>query len=719
MSELRAKLPLFGGPAAAAPAAAKANAIPNAPGTSLELEEVRSERALAEKLHGGRRVYMHMQLLGAAALIGLLVAVGSVLMYADRNGRVGGAIAIATEMQMLSQRLANSAQQAVGGNEPAFAQLAESAESYAADIELLQAGGRRGPTVVAAAPETGQTVLRELAPAWQTAERRVNLILTLKAELIALRRKELAIEAARIRLPGLTQELAVLATEKGEPTRIVTLARQMYSDVANFDFANAGQLISTDNPNPQVALQLAVNVRQFRQALTAVLEGRKEAGVAPASDPAVRRKAEQLMEVFQPFAAGVEEIVKRMADLAEAKQASRELSKASDRLLTGPLALVGVYHGEAEDYAGLLWSAVIAALVVLAALAWLARLWIGDARARAAAEQGANERNQHAILGLLDEIGGLADGDLTVRAKVTEDFTGAIADAINASVDDMRGIVASINRTTGEVATATDRAEAISRELLAATEQQGGELREGGGTVTRMVGSIQEVSSRAGEAAHVAERSLAAANKGAGAVRNTIAGMNEIREQIQQTAKRIKRLGESSQEIGEIVGLISDITEQTNVLALNAAIQAKAAGDAGRGFSVVADEVQRLAQRSAEATKRIAGIVKNIQTDTQETVAAMEQTTQGVIEGARLSDAAGGALQEIENVSRELAGLAQSISRSTQAQVELADQLAARMRNIQELTARTTRGTQETARSMGELAAASTGLKTSVARFRV
>jgi twitching motility protein PilJ len=717
MSELGVKLPLFGGPGSAA-TAATVTATP-APSVSLEMEEVQSERSAVMRLHGGRRVYMQLQLLGMVAFLGMVVAVGSVLLYADRNSRVGGAIAVATEMQMLSQRLANSAQQAVVGSEPAFAQLAESAERFAADMQLLQEGGRRGPSVVAAAPEAGQTVLRDLAQNWQPAERRVNRILGLKAELIALRQQELAIEAARGRLPGLTQELSVLATEKGESTRVVTLARQMQSDVANFDFANAAQLVSTDNPNPQVALQLAANVRQFRQALNTVLEGRKETGASAAVNPVVRRKAEQLAEVFQPFATGVEEIVKRMADLAEAKQASRELYKSSDRLLTGPLALVGVFHGEAADYAGLLWTAVVAAVIVLAALAWLAKVWIGDARARAAAERDANERNQHAILGLLDEIGGLADGDLTVHAKVTEDFTGAIADAINASVDDMRGIVASINRTTGEVATATDRAEAISRELLVATEQQTGELREGGGTVARMVGSIQEVSSRAGEAAHVAERSLAAAGKGAGAVRNTIAGMNEIREQIQQTAKRIKRLGESSQEIGEIVGLISDITEQTNVLALNAAIQAKAAGDAGRGFSVVADEVQRLAQRSGEATKRIAGIVKNIQTDTQETVAAMEQTTQGVIEGARLSDAAGGALQEIENVSRELAGLAQSISRSTQSQVELADQLTARMRNIQELTARTTKGTQETARSMGELAAASTGLKTSVARFRV
>jgi twitching motility protein PilJ len=731
------KFPLFGGsghppPEAAEPAGAAgapsmtgtAHALGQSPrggagATSLEQEEAAVERSAALQLFGGQRTWLRVRLLGITALLALLVAVGSVLMYADRNGRVSGAIAIATEMQMLSQRIANSAQQAVAGSEAAFPQLAEAREQFGADIELLQTGGSRGPTLVAAAPEAGQSVLGELQQAWQGAERRVNLILALKPDLIALRRHEQTIEAAKSRLPGLAQELAVLATERREPTRVVTLAKQMQSDILNFDFANATQLVSTDNPNPQVALQLAVNVRNFRQSLAAVIDGRPETGVAPAADAEVRRKATQLSDAFGPFAASVEEIVKRMADLAEAKQASRELSKASDKLLTGPLALVGVYHGQASDYSGLLWTAVVAALIVLVSLAWLARVWIADARGRALAEKGANDRNQHAIVGLLDEIGGLSDGDLRVRAKVTEDFTGAIADAINASVEDMRRIVSAINRTTGEVTTATDRAQQISTELLKATEQQAGELREGGGTVTRMVGSIQEVSSRAGEAAHVAERSLAAAGKGSTAVRNTISGMNEIREQIQQTAKRIKRLGESSQEIGEIVGLISDITEQTNVLALNAAIQAKAAGDAGRGFSVVADEVQRLAQRSAEATKRIAAIVKNIQSDTQETVAAMEQTTQGVIEGARLSDAAGGALQEIENVSRELAGLAQSISRSTQSQVELADQLSGRMGNILDITTRTTKGTQETARSVAELAGLSTSLKTSVARFRV
>jgi len=323
MSELGVKLPLFGGAAPAAAVEQAGQRGASAASISLEMEEAQAERSVVMTLHGGRRMYIQMQLLGIAALLGLLVAVGSVLMYADRSSRVGGAIAVATEMEMLSQRLANSAQQAVLGSEPAFVQLGDSAERFAANMLLLQEGGRRGPTVVAAAPEMGQTILRELGQNWQQAERRVGLILGLKAELIALRQQELTIEAARGRLPGLTQELSVLATEKGEATRIVTLARQMQSDVANFDFANAAQLVSTDNPNPQVALQLAVNVRQFRLALTTVLEGRKETNASAAVHPDVRRKAEQLAEAFQPFAAGVENIVKRMADLAAAKEASR------------------------------------------------------------------------------------------------------------------------------------------------------------------------------------------------------------------------------------------------------------------------------------------------------------------------------------------------------------------------------------------------------------
>jgi twitching motility protein PilJ len=308
---------------------------------------------------------------------------------------------------------------------------------------------------------------------------------------------------------------------------------------------------------------------------------------------------------------------------------------------------------------------------------------------------------------------------LTVRATVTEDVTGAIADSVNYTIEELAVLVRRINDAAGRVTTATQAAQRISGELLDASERQSKEIQHAGQQVQEMSRSMTAVSSSALQTAQVARRSLEAARKGTDAVQNSIKGMNEIREQIQETSKRIKRLGESSQEIGEIVELISDITEQTNVLALNAAIQAATAGEAGRGFTVVAEEVQRLAERSAEATKQIAAIVKTIQTDTGDAVAAMENSTRGVVDGAKLSDAAGQALAEIGDVSVEMATLVERISADTQRQANVATEVSEAMKSIQSINDSTTQGTQQSALSIGQLADLAVELKGSVSGFKV
>lgn len=327
--------------------------------------------------------------------------------------------------------------------------------------------------------------------------------------------------------------------------------------------------------------------------------------------------------------------------------------------------------------------------------------------------------NQDAVLQLLDEMGDLADGDLTVKAQVRDSITGAIADSINYTIDSLRDLVVEINRATEQVTSASSVAQDTSSQLLTAAETQSDQILQTTDAVTDMTRSILQVSSNAAQASQVAQRSLEAATQGSQAVQNTISGMNEIRAQIQETSKRIKRLGESSQEISEIVELISDITEQTNILALNAAIQAASAGEAGRGFTVVAEEVQRLAERSSEATKQISAIVKTIQTDTHGAVVAMEKSTEGVVEGARVADAAGQALTEIETVTNNLARLIQSISAATNAQTESATTVANNMQLIQEITTQTSAGTQLTAYSVGQLTSLAEELRSSVAGFKL
>jgi twitching motility protein PilJ len=359
------------------------------------------------------------------------------------------------------------------------------------------------------------------------------------------------------------------------------------------------------------------------------------------------------------------------------------------------------------------------ALIIGAAMYFIGKRQIAatNSAMRLLEEDGQN--NQLAVLELLDEMGDLSEGDLTVRAQVKETITGAIADSVNYTIDSLRDVVAEINRATEQVNLATEAAQGTSIALLEAAELQSQQIVDTTTAVNGMTSSIHQVSTNASEAANVAQRSLQAATQGSQAVQNTIAGMNGIREQIQETSKRIKRLGESSQEIGEIVELISDITEQTNILALNAAIQAASAGEAGRGFTVVAEEVQRLAERSSEATKQIGSIVKTIQTDTNSAVAAMEKSTEGVVEGARLSDAAGQALTEIETVTTNLAQLIQSISTATEAQTEAASQVTHNMQQIQEITTLTTDGTKQTTESIVQLTALADDLRKSVAGFKL
>ncbi|MBP6777673.1 MAG: methyl-accepting chemotaxis protein, partial [Piscinibacter sp.] len=330
-----------------------------------------------------------------------------------------------------------------------------------------------------------------------------------------------------------------------------------------------------------------------------------------------------------------------------------------------------------------------------------------------------NDANQAAILRLMNELQTVAEGDLTQQATVTEDITGAIADSVNYTVEELRTLVAQVQGTVGRVTDTTQQVEATSTELLAASTEQLREIRDTGESVLQMAGRINDVSAQAQQTAQVARQSLNAAESGLVAVQNTIGGMNAIRDQIQETSKRIKRLGESSQEIGEITELISDITEQTNVLALNAAIQAASAGDAGRGFSVVAEEVQRLAERSADATRQIAALVKTIQTDTQDAVGAMERSTQGVVAGTQLSDAAGTALGEIDRVSRQLAELIGQISAQALSEAKSANVVAANIQHIFAVTEQTGEGTRSTAQMVRELSKTAEELSQSVARFKI
>ncbi len=398
--------------------------------------------------------------------------------------------------------------------------------------------------------------------------------------------------------------------------------------------------------------------------------------------------------------------------------------KLSPLLVTLMLLLAGTMAGMAyglftEEGAMIDNRSLMFAVVGILLVAFIGMVMIRGTRKQLEEQASQNERNQAAILQLLDELADLAEGDLTVHASVTENFTGAIADSINFAIDQLRGLVSNINGLSHQVAKAVDGTQDTASKLALASESQAKEIGAASKAINEMAVSIDQVSSNAAESAAVAERAVEIANNGAEVVQDTIIGMDTIRGQIQETSKRIKRLGESSQEIGDIVSLINDIADQTNILSLNAAIQASMAGDAGRGFAVVADEVQRLAERSSAATKQIAALVKTIQTDTNEAVISMEQTTSEVVGGAKRAQDAGVALEEIEGVSTSLAELIQNISNAARQQAVSAGHVSNTMNVIQEITGQTANSSEITAKNISELASMATQMRNSVEGFKL
>jgi twitching motility protein PilJ len=716
------KIPGLAGAAEAQGGKSKKTKKPKEPGRGGLFSSARRANPEGESrglpLVGRLGFQTQLQILGILVLLflSMMVATFGFTIWEGHVNRVQ--TTAATELKMLSQRLAILAQQAVRGEKEAFAKLGAGQSAFAATLQALKEGGEIDAVKLTVPSAVADAALGKVGSTWSPVSERIGVILKQQAGLVELQGKEEAIRRAGPRLRTLSQQLTVVTQERNEDPRAIAIAHQIHADVANFDFIEANRLLSTDNPNPQVALSLARNAANFERAASALVSGSKALGVEPVRHPASLATASALQKLAVEFRDNAKSVVDNMTNLAAAKQAARDIAGASEPLLVSVDSLTTVYQEEGAGYGGIIVGLVFAVLT-LAALALIARAYVDDARKRALENERANRRNEEAILRLLDDMSQLAEGDLTRHARVTEDMTGAIADAVNFAIDELRGLVNQINQAAGQLTESTNQGRAVSGQLLQVAERQAEEIQSTTSSVLQMAESMTSVSSNAAACAQVAEQSLAASDKGASAVNESIAGMDALREQIQETSKRIKRLGESSQEIGEIVQLIASITEQTNVLALNAAIQAAAAGDAGRGFTVVAEEVQRLAERSAEATKQIGAIVRTIQSDTHDAVQAMEQSTIGVVEGAKRADGAGQALSEIREVTNRLADLIASISDSAQAQRESAQTVARSMQGILNITQQTTKGTKWTAESMGQVNELAQKLKVSVSGFKV
>jgi twitching motility protein PilJ len=669
-------------------------------------------------LLGRLRIGTQLQILITALVVFLLVDAAVVAIDA-REGTFGTVyIATVGKIRMLSQRLAKAAQQASQGNREAFKQLRQSRDEFAALMKQLAAGGDYAGVSLPPTPARARPALDKLDTEWKKTERNASLVIQEERNLVSLGEAVRSINANNPTLLELADEISALSVQAGGTAKQNAVAGQLIMLTQRMA-KNANTMLAGDIVDPEVAFLLGKDTNTFRDTLQGLLKGNEGLRIAPVTDPETRGKLGELEVGFREYQRAVSEILGNMQRLVNAKRATRDIFNDSESLLNTSEQLNTNYEEElaTREVNFLVLGGV--SLLAFLTLLLVGKVYIDDSRRRAEDSEQQSRSNQEAILRLLDEIGNLANGDLTVRAKVTEEVTGAIADSINYTIDELRRLVTGITAAATEVTAATQQAQSVTGQLLQAAQRQSTEIQGTGRAVAQMTQTMTEVSKNAGDSAKVAESSLHAAEKGAQAVQNAIRGMNDIREQIQETSKRIKRLGESSQEIGEIVQLISDITEQTNVLALNAAIQAASAGEAGRGFTVVAEEVQRLAERSAEATKHISAIVKSIQRDTQDAVEAMERSTQGVVQGTKTADEADQALREIGQVSNRLAGLIGAISTATQQQAESATKVAANMKAILAITQLTTEGTKQTAASAAKLTALADGLKSSVSGFKL
>jgi twitching motility protein PilJ len=668
---------------------------------------------------GDKSIAKQLQVLGVVAAILMLLLATAVFMDTRARTQSATQISILSQMQFHTQRLAKAAGLAARGQPTAFPQLLDSRDQFAEYLKVLRDGGTALGVDVPSATTNEELASRidELAKRWPLSSDAASAILSAQKDLIALAQNVEQVRVGAEDMAAQSQELIGLMSQSGSPAGQVLKANRITALSERLG-RGAAQILGAEIIDPEVPFLLGKDTNEVRSILQALETGNAQMEMSALRDAEARAKLAELKKTFGTFEQNASPILRELSKLITARQASAQLVSGSEQLQGAVRAIQDSMQATGRSALSLVAIVVLGVLFV-GVLVLMVFAFVGDSRRSALESERENKRNQEAILRLLNEMGDLADGDLTIRAKVTEDITGAIADSMNYTIDELRNLVTGVNNAAIQVTQKTAQAQSISAELLGAAEKQSREIEETTAQVLQVSRSIADVSSTAEESARVAQRSLSAADKGRAAVQNSISGMNDIREQIQETSKRIKRLGESSQEIGEIVELISDITEQTNVLALNAAIQAASAGEAGRGFSVVAEEVQRLAERSGEATKQIGAIVKTIQADTQDAVAAMEKSTQGVVEGAKLSDAAGQALSEIDAVTKNLATLIAQITSATQTQANATNKVAQNMQDILEITRQTTRGTQQAAGSIRDLATVAQELKSSVSGFKL
>jgi len=643
------------------------------------------------------RLQVGLIVIAAALIAGAIANFLYVQQSAERNAALES---LAFDLRSFYENVTQSARESSQGLEPDRAALFAMQANYESLYATLTEGD---PTRdIEPLSETYDGAIADLDRAWQRLAPVIDNILAGLPVAQAAKADAAAINA---RISALREPADILVREitpNGRASAALLRARlEQLRTIAN-------QMV-------------AINAIASREAgaLTEVIDQTTQefAQVQRLADRGVSASVKALGEAMEPLRGHAQALIEAAPALDAFADASINFYRSATSIET---AAGGIENMLLQDIRANrpspLPSYIMGALAVLALLAFTG-LFIYQLRREARAAQERDRRQQDAILTLLDDITNLADGDLTVGVTVTEDFTGAIADSINFTVENMRGLVGQINAASAQIANAAQQTQTSVQAMSRSSEDQAQQTAEATNTITSVSQSLEETAERATTAANQAQESVRVAHTGAETVDRTITGMNTLREQIQDTSKRMKRLGESSQEIGNITELINDIAEQTNTLALNASIQAAMAGEAGRGFAVVADEVQRLAERATNATRQIENLVKTIQADTNEAIVSMERSTSNVVSGASTAEEAGQALSQIEQASTQLARLIDEIATSVRTRAGEGTEVAGTMQTIREVAVKTASSSRQTAQDVGKLTELSKRLRESVAGF--
>ena len=626
-------------------------------------------------------------------------------------------VQLVTDVQVASQQLSKSATESAAGNLEAFTELSATLARMTRDMSALRIGSEDGK--IPALPGEVAYELGELGITWDAISDNAASISQRESLLLSV--AEASSTFFEI-IPGIQENTDAAArelTQSGAPIQqVFAVSRQMV--LADRMLRRVSEVLQGGSNAVNAADSLRREMGLFDQALNALFQGNASLGITPVRNQQALNSLGRVRTRFANARPHLQTILDSSADLFEVRGAadeifldSREAFDEAGRLSDAIAALPQTREWPT------LRTGVIGLAVMVGVVTLLIGLVIASERHRASVATRSSRKQQKAIMNLLDELSSLADGDLTVKATVSDEMTGAIADAVNFAVEQLREVVTGINETANSVAESAQATRASSAELADAAGTQAHQVGTATENIRLMANSFDTMARRSRTSSEVAQKSVDIAHKGGERVRETIRGMDTIRDQIQETSKRIKRLGESIQEIGDIVRLINGIAEQTNVLALNAAIQAASGGGAGKGFAVVADEVQQLAESATQATRRIEALVQTIQADTAEAVASMESTTAEVVNGAQMAEDAGKALEQIEAVSDDLSKLIHEISQEAHDQSETATRISDLMNSIREVSVQTSETSKQTVGTVEQLAEQVIHLSESVADFKL